>query len=521
MAWTFVGRVELLETLRRGLAGSMRGPVIITGEPGMGRTTVLSRALSFVDHERDMVVRLEPSGETPFAALRASFLPTLPAGATASETVQAIAASAGGRRLVVAADDAHLMDHASLLAMREVSRAGQALLLVTCPLVTGPRTRPDPSDSLRYERGVKLLILRPLGTGEVAVMLAGLMGGPVALATAEAGYAATGGNPRQLRALVTGASLPAGMVRQGESWRLSATDKDPALGAPAQAPGGPVAASGAGPSDAVPGVGLSVTDMARICDATWSAWQGLACERADQLCRLALRLGIREEIAPVWATLLLLRGQAQEAVDFLDSLPGQRVAATPRLSLARALVLAVGLGRVEEASEFLIRAADLADSRYLMLAYRAWISAVTGRCAEACDGLRAITRNDLLETAMFVHATRAMLARLAGRPAEAVFHFRRALATAETGSAGCPWMRPFLTASLIDSMLLSGRAQDAASMARRFHAHEPDSGWELTVALEALLGSRAGPLRESVPTLQQRYNTSWPALTPEFAKPLV
>lgn len=43
--------------------------VMITREPGIGRSALLTRALDFADRERDLLVRLEPSGEQPFAAL--------------------------------------------------------------------------------------------------------------------------------------------------------------------------------------------------------------------------------------------------------------------------------------------------------------------------------------------------------------------------------------------------------------------------------------------------------------------
>jgi hypothetical protein len=342
-----------------------------------------------------------------------------------------------------------------------------------------------------------MMTLRPLGVGEIAALLASLMGGPVALATAEAVRAATGGRPRELQALVTGTALPACMVRRRDLWQLDAVEAD----APVQ----------------VPSIAV---DETRVCEAAWSAWKELACDRADQLCRLALRLGVREPIAPIWVTLLLLYGRPAQAADFLDSLPSDRVVATPQLSLAKALVLAVGLGCVEEANRFLAQAADRADSRPQIQAYRAWICAVTGRSTQASEALRALSRDDLLETAMFVHATRAVLARLGGCPGEAVFHFRRALATAEAGSAECPWMRPLLKGLLIDSMLLSGREQDATSAARLFHAREPGSGWELAVALENLLGpavGSAGPAGETASTLH-RYDVSWLARHPGMAQ---
>ncbi len=464
MTCTFAGRVEQLEILRRAMRRDSPGLVMITGEPGMGRSALLVRALEFTDPARDVVAWLEPARKRPFTALRTGC--ALPTSAARADVVRAIANGAEGRRVVMAADDGHLMDLESLLVMRDLSRSGDALLLVTCPPIAGACAQPNPTDSLWYEKGIQLVKLQPLSVGEVATALAGMLGGPVALPTAEALHAASGGNPRDLEALVGQLELASRVVRRDGVWRLGAAG--PEAGQPRFA-----------------NTGLTAT-LTRIVDAAWQAWRELAAERADQLSRLALWQGTGEGIAPIWAMLLLLRGRAAEALAFVDSLPGENVAMTPRLSLVRALTLAVGLGRVDEASDFLARAADHGDHQQLALAHRTWILALTGRVSQATAALRAVRRDDM-ETATFVHAARGVLMRIANHPAEAVFHFRRAVATAESGSAGCPWVRPFLRASVIDSLLLSGRKQDAVSVAQRFHAEAMGSGWEVAAALDNLM----------------------------------
>jgi hypothetical protein len=467
MTWTFVGRAEQLESLRVVVSGGSPGLVMITGAPGIGRSAMLSHALEFTDPGRDSVVRLKPSGTDPLAALRHGFPDALAATPPTamplpSTVAKEILRQEPADRLVVAADDAHRMDQASLLALREMTRSGQVLLLVTCPAGSATTGNPDPSGCFRYEEGLRLLTLRPLGVSEVAAVLAGRLNGPVALPTAEAIYAATAGIPRRLRALAAETSLATRMVLRDGQWRFGPVDQ------------------GAGFADTT---GL---DRTLVAEAAWRAWRELASERADQLCRLALWCGVREEITPIWATLLLLRGHPADALAFLESLPCERVVTTPRLSLVMALTLALGLDRVEEADDYLARAARRSRSCQLTLAHRAWLLAVTGRTAQVASELAAIDRTDL-ETATFIHAAKAVLARVADCPREAAFHLRRALATAESGSTDWPWLRPFLRASLIDSMLLCGRAKDAASIAGRFHAHEPGSGWELTVFMDALL----------------------------------
>lgn len=462
--------------LRRALRSA--GPVIITGEHGMGRTTALDRALQYVDAQHDRVMRLLPAGERSFAALRESFPCCLPPSAMLSDAVGAIAGYAAGRRLVVAADDVHLVDQASLLALRELSRDGRAVLLVTRPLTTGPPQRPDPSECLSYEPGVQVLILQPLSVGQVAVVLAEIVGGPVSQATAEAVHAATGGIPRLLRVLAARTRLAERMT-----WEPRVQAAVPAKGAGPR-PGGEE--------------GASYPERERLINATWGAWRNLAVPRAHRLCQLALWCGIREEIAPVWAALLLFQSGPMAADGFLGSFPDQTLAMMPRLALVKALTLALGLGRTVDATRFLSVAAERGPSPQLMRAAQAWLLAMGGQVDAAARALGAVQRSDH-QTAVFVHATRAALTCRQNHRGETAFHLRRALACAESGSDDFPWMRPYLKSSLINVLMLSGREPDAVSLARRFHAREPGAGWDLAVALNALLSREPQEACSSVP----------------------
>jgi hypothetical protein len=300
-------------------------------------------------------------------------------------------------------------------------------------------------------------VLPPLDVGAVAAVLAASLDGPVALLAAAAIHAATGGDRRRLRALASQAWLAECMERQDGLWRLGPVTRDPGFM-----------------------VCADQLEAERITSAAWSAWRKLAPERTDQLCRLALARGVRGTIAPIWAMLLILRGRAAEAVSFLGSLPGDQVRTTPGSPLVMALALATGGGRVEEASSFLRQAAGTPGSQFLIAA-QAWILAIAGRPAAAAAVLGTIEHGSP-ETATFVHATRGMLARADGRDGDAVRHFRRALAFAESASGDWPWLRPLLRAALIDGLLLSGRTADATSMAQCFHARELGSGWEVALA---------------------------------------
>src|ERR1700722_143169 len=304
MRRNFVSRAEQVEFVHRAILGRERGTIVVTGEPGMGRTTFLACAVGCAYPERDEIVLLNSSCEAQFATLRRGSRPSPPESATTRDVVETSVSQGTGRRFVIAVDDVHLMDYSNLLVLRNLVSRGLALLLVTRPHVSGRLNEQDPSSCLAHDRDAQTITLLPLSVPEVAVTLARAGGAPVSRSAAEAARAATAGNPSLLEALVA-------TTMAAESSRA-----------------------------AYPG-------LAQLVAATWDAWRRLALDRTDLLCRLALRCGARDEIAPIWAMLLLLRGRTHECMAFLESLDvaGQ----TPPLAVVRALALALGFGQADAA----------------------------------------------------------------------------------------------------------------------------------------------------------------------------
>ncbi|MFI7700857.1 ATP-binding protein [Nonomuraea sp. NPDC049480] len=437
MKWHFVGRSEQLATIRLALGAAGRGPIIVTGEPGVGRTRLAEHVLESPEAAAYEIVRLR-AGDSP------------------GDIAARVRAAAGGRPLLLFMDDAQAGDDARLLALRAAAEsAPRARALVTT--LSGPAARrPDPVDCLRFEPGAHIVEVPPLTAGEMSALLSGLAGGHVRQATAEALHAATGGNPGLLHEFLVGRGLTERLTRGAAGWEFQCATEWPHAAEPA----------GATP---------------HLVRATWEAWAGLAFDRAFELCKAAAWCGEGHTVSVPLAHLLLLRGRGRDSMSFLDSLPDGEVESTPHLVLARAVNLACGQGRPEAAADFLLRTAVSGGSRPrpLLLAYRAWILALTGRSAGDAG---AIERPDR-ETALFVHAAQAM-ATLRTRPHEAVFYLRRALALTAGGvEAGPPWLPPHLTACLIDALLLAGRAGEATLLAAGFHRGEPGSGWDVAVAM--------------------------------------
>ncbi|MBO2448769.1 hypothetical protein J4573_16825 [Actinomadura barringtoniae] len=488
MVWGLVGCGDRLDAIRRLLAGGAPGPVIITGGPGAGRTSLLRRVCEQVDGEKDAALWVKPAGPDHFSALRPWLPDDFPCHGQFDDlvgiAVAAMTAWAGGRRAVVMVDDAHLADHASLLTLRLLSRSGAAFLLVTRAEMTGPAAGPDPTELLRYERGVKTVRLEPLSLDEVAAVTAEAVGGRLSPATAQALQALTGGNPRSLHDLVVGDRLGERMVRIEGTRRLAE----------------PLAV----------GTVMTAGDPRRMVAAARAAWRDLALDRAGELCKLAMWHGVGEPLAGVWANLLLLRGRADRGLAFLDSLRPGRIEGSSELALAKAMSLAFGLGRPDAAAAFLRTAATRGPGCPMsrLLAYRAWILASTERTGTATERTGAATertgaaaevlqrvglRDGDREAALFVHGTRAALAFAEHRYGEAVFHYRRALATTDRLRDSVPWMPPYLTARLIDALLMAGRTSEATTATTGFHGGEHSAAWEVAVALSGPSRRREAP----------------------------
>lgn len=460
--WSTVARTEEIERVQVALAQCRPGPVVITGEPGMGRTSLLDRVLDRVA-EGDAVARVAPTGgRLPFSAL-APLLPDGPprAGALRErivEVARTLALRVAGKRLVVAVDDAHLADPESMQALRELHRGYGAVLLVTVPCGADLGS-PDSLDCLRYERGTQTLRLPPLSVDEVGAVLATALGGPVRQATTAALHAAAGGNPRLLRDLVELGGLAERVVERDGSRQL-----------------------GPGPD----GPPLDGRGARRLLAAVDEAWRDLALDRADELCLLAAGRGLGAEVAVTWAGVLLLRERPEEGLAALDAADAE----DPRARLVRALLLSLGQGQVARACAELAEAArEDGPHRARLLAYRAWILAVAGRMGEASHALVGPPPRGDREAAAFAHAAHARVLMSTGRANEAVSHLRRAVVAMESLRPGLPWLPPYLTACLIDGLLLAGRITEATAAAADFHAGRQGCGWSVAVSLSTLIGT--------------------------------
>jgi hypothetical protein len=453
----FIGRADQLRTIRAALTAPAPASLVITGEHGAGRSSLLAAALGGMDLSDTLVLRVTPCGSRqPLSTLRA----VLPGDVrTEADAVHAIADMAAGRRMIITVDDAHLVDHASMFVLSELNRDSRTTLVVTEP--HGVSGSPAAVDFVRYRHDTTTVRLGALTPHEVAALVGELVGGEVRVGTATAGalHAATRGNAGLLSELVSHGLFDA-LVQHSDGWQLAEFPTPQECRADEEL-------------------------TARLLQAVEEAWRAVALGRVDMLCRLATWVGLRDEVLCKWAIALLLRGRPDDSWRLLQSAGGP---VDCRRQLVEAIVLAFGLGLSHEAVVALRAHTEDERSR----AHLAWFQSLTGERAEASATLAALAHSIDPEVRLFAHAARATNAIAVGRYMDSVPQLRRALICADLLENEFPWLPGYLTGCLIDALLLGGRIGEATTLAREFHAAARNSGWAVAVALGTLAGRHGG-----------------------------
>ena len=122
---------------------------------------------------------------------------------------------AAGRRIVLAVDDAHLLDPPSAALVHLVARAENATVIGT--LRDGEQV-PLPIRALWTDGLVDHVELAPLGLADTTGLLAAITEGPVDPCSADRLWQLSGGNPLLLRELVM-AAPPSELSRTYGMWR--------------------------------------------------------------------------------------------------------------------------------------------------------------------------------------------------------------------------------------------------------------------------------------------------------------
>ncbi|MFG2060357.1 LuxR C-terminal-related transcriptional regulator [Micromonospora sp. NPDC048871] len=204
--WRFVGRTMELDRLRAAVTGTPARGVFFTGSAGIGKSRLLREGVHALPAE-DYAVWWIAAGATtaaiPFGGLVQILAVEQPSGLPPAGilrwAVETLQQEATGRRIVLAVDDAHLLDPPSAALVHLVARAENACVVGT--LRDGEQI-PVPIRALWTDGLVEHAELSPLAPTETAGLLAAILGGPVDDGSADRLGRLSAGNPLLLRELV-------------------------------------------------------------------------------------------------------------------------------------------------------------------------------------------------------------------------------------------------------------------------------------------------------------------------------
>lgn len=199
--WPLTGRDEELRSVAAAIRPGAAG-IVVAGPAGVGKTRLAREALAGTGGRGATVVWAHGStAARPLPLGAFAGLLDVPAGDAAETIGRALDQLARQQPLVLAVDDAHLLDEHSAIVLHRVVVRRLAPAVVT--LRTG-EPAPDTVTSLWKDDHLPRVDLAPLDVAETTSLVARVLGGPVESASAHRLWTLTQGSPLFMRHLLAG-----------------------------------------------------------------------------------------------------------------------------------------------------------------------------------------------------------------------------------------------------------------------------------------------------------------------------
>ncbi|MEV4545155.1 helix-turn-helix transcriptional regulator [Micromonospora echinaurantiaca] len=221
--WSFVGRTDELNRLLSAVTGTEGRGIFFSGSAGIGKSRLLREGVAALPRDGYAIWSIAASATTaalPFGGLVQVLPAEQPQGLSPAGilrwAVDVLQQQAAGRRIVLAIDDAHLLDPPSAALVHLVARAENAIVIGT--LRNGEQI-PLPIRALWTDDLVDHAELSPMAPADTAGLLAAILEGPVDAASADRLGRLSAGNPLLLRELVHAAAGSGELTRTYGIWK--------------------------------------------------------------------------------------------------------------------------------------------------------------------------------------------------------------------------------------------------------------------------------------------------------------
>ncbi len=228
-AWGFVGRAGELSRLAEFVAVEGGRGLVISGVAGIGKTRLLREGMKRLDPREIKILAATATIATsnlPFGGLAHVLPPRQPAGLSQAGllrwAIDSLVEDAEQSKVVIAVDDAHLLDPLSAALIYFVARAGTARVFAT--VRTGEAV-PDPVRALWTEELAERVDLSPLTEAETGELLGEVLGGQVDSGSVGRLWRLSEGNALLLRELVMAAHANGEISETYGIWRWTGTPR--------------------------------------------------------------------------------------------------------------------------------------------------------------------------------------------------------------------------------------------------------------------------------------------------------
>lgn len=223
LLWPLVGRERELDQISAAQAEG-RGAVVVHGPAGVGKSRLAREALAAAEREGSAVVSVQATASAAAVPLGA-FAGELPPDVRSDDLfellrkgVVALRLRADSAPLVLAVDDAHLLDPVSAALVLQIATTAEAFVVAT---VRSGEICPDAIVSLWKDGIAQRLELDLLDEEETGTLVERMAAGPVESAARRWAFETSRGNALYVRELVLGAIDSGSLEEVNGLWRLS------------------------------------------------------------------------------------------------------------------------------------------------------------------------------------------------------------------------------------------------------------------------------------------------------------